>query len=159
MPVPQGYAVASAQDAWAAAQDIGLPVVIKPRFGNHGRGISAISTAAAGRAGLCGGPAEGAEVLCERHICGADHRLLVVGDRVVAAALREPAQVFGDGEATVVELVERVNRDPRRSDGHGTVLSLIKIDAIALAILAEQGTDADWSPRRVLGSCCAIPRT
>ena len=147
VPVPRGYAVASAQDAWAAAQDIGLPVVIKPRFGNHGRGISAdLNSRERVEQAYAAALAEGAEVLCERHICGADHRLLVVGDRVVAAALREPAQVFGDGEATVVELVERVNRDPRRSDGHGTVLSLIKIDAIALAILAEQGQTPDSVP-------------
>jgi cyanophycin synthetase len=147
VPVPRGYAVSSPEDAWAAAQEIGLPVVIKPRFGNHGRGISAdLNTRERVEQAFAAALAEGTEVLCERHIRGADHRLLVVGDRVVAAALREPAQVFGDGEATVAELVERVNRDPRRSDGHGTVLSFIKIDPIALAILAEQGQAPDSVP-------------
>ena len=112
-----------------------------------GAASAPISTAASGSSRPTRRPWRRAtEVLCERHIRGADHRLLVVGDRVVAAALREPAQVFGDGEATVAELVERVNRDPRRSDGHGTVLSLIKLDAIALAILAEQGQTPDSVP-------------
>ena len=160
VPVPRGHAVYSAEDAWATARDIGLPVVIKPRFGNHGRGISAdLNSRERVEQAYAAALAEGDEVLCERHIRGSDHRLLVVGDRVVAAALREPAQVFGDGAATVSELVEQVNRDPRRSDGHGTVLSLIKLDAIALAVLAEQGYAPDSVPAPGLESCCAIPRT
>ncbi len=147
VPVPRGHAVCSPEDAWDAAQEIGLPVVIKPRFGNHGRGISAdLNSRERVEQAFAAALTEGTEVLCERHIRGADHRLLVVGDRVVAAALREPAQVFGDGEATVSELVDRVNRDPRRSDGHGTVLSVIKIDDIALSVLAEQGYAPDEIP-------------
>ena len=68
-----------------------------------------------------------------RIIPGADYRLLVIGGRLVAAALREPAHVVGDGRSTITELVAEVNRDPRRSDGHATVLSFIKLDAVGLA--------------------------
>ena len=77
--------------------------------------------------------------MVEQFIPGADYRLLVIGDRLVAAALREPAQVVGDGRSTIRQLVEEVNRDPRRSDGHATVLSYIKLDAVGLDVLAEQG--------------------
>src|SRR5262249_55652921 len=77
---------------------------------------------------------------------GADYRLLVVGDRLVAAARREPAQVVGDGRRTIADLVALVNQDPHRSDGHGTVLSIIRLDAIALAVLAEQGCTLESVP-------------
>src|SRR5207247_1557636 len=88
-------------------------------------------------------------VLVETYAPGSDHRLLVIGDRLVAAAVREPAQVVGDGHSTIPELIAEVNRDPRRSDGHATVLSFIKLDAVALSVLAEQGYGRDcactWS--------------
>ena len=81
-------------------------------------------------------------MLVEKFAPGHDYRLLVVGDRVVAAARREPAQVLGDGVHTVAQLVEQANADPRRGEHHATVLSKIKLDAIALAVLADQGLHA-----------------
>jgi len=147
VPVPEGRPVSSPEEAWTAARSLGLPVVIKPRFGNHGRGISAnLRTQEGVEQAFAAALAESPEILCERHIPGADHRLLVVGERMVAAALREPAQVIGDGVASVAELVDRVNGDPRRSDGHATVLSLIKLDAIGLTVLLEQGYTPDSIP-------------
>src|SRR5262249_36154769 len=89
---------------------------------------------------------EGEGVMVERHLVGEDYRLLVVGGRLVAAALREPAHVVGDGRSTVAELIEVVNRDPRRSDGHGTVLTRIRLDDIARAVLAEQGSGPEAAP-------------
>jgi len=147
VPVPEGRPVSSPGDAWAAAQTLGLPVVIKPRFGNHGRGISAnLRTQEGVEKAFSAALAESPDILCEHHIRGSDHRLLVVGERVAAAALREPAQVIGDGVASLAELVDRANGDPRRSEGHATVLSLIKLDVIGLAVLAEQGYTPDSIP-------------
>jgi cyanophycin synthetase len=65
--------------------------------------------------------------------------VLVIGGRVVAASRRDPAQVTGDGRHTIAELVEIVNRDPRRGDDHATVLSKLVLDPIALQVLDEQG--------------------
>ncbi len=147
VPVPEGRPVDSAGDAWALAQELRGPVVIKPRFGNHGRGVTAnLRTREQVEQAYAAAREEGSSIVCERYVQGQDHRLLVVGDRLVAAALREPAQVVGDGRSTIGELVAQVNLDPRRSDGHATSLSLIKLDAIALAVLAEQGLDADAIP-------------
>ena len=89
---------------------------------------------------------ESESVLVEKFIPGHDYRLLVVGDRVVAAARREPAQVLGDGMHTVAQLVDQVNADPRRGEHHATVLSKIKLDAIALAVLADQGFTPESVP-------------
>jgi cyanophycin synthetase len=140
VPVPKGRPVQDADDAWAAAEELGLPVVVKPRDGNQGRGVATnLTTREQVREAYAGARAEGEQVLVEQFIPGADYRLLVIGGKLVAAALREPAHIIGDGCRTVHELVEEVNRDPRRSDGHATALSFIRLDPIGLAVLAEQG--------------------
>jgi cyanophycin synthetase len=147
VPVPEGRPVADAEDAWLAAQEIGPPVVVKPRDGNHGRGVATnLTTREQVVRAYAAARAEGESVMVERFIPGSDYRVLVVGDRVVAAALREPAQVFGNGRSTIAELIEEVNRDPRRSDGHATVLSRIKLDAVSLAVLAEQNQTPESVP-------------
>lgn len=147
VPVPMGRPVADAEDAWNAAVDLGLPVVVKPQYGNHGRGVATnlgsrdqvLKAYAAARE-------ESRYVMVEQFIEGLDHRLLVIGGRLIAAAIRQPAHVVGDGRSTIAQLVEEVNRDPRRSDGHSTVLSFIKLDTIGMEVLAEQGYTADSIP-------------
>ncbi|MGE3805604.1 MAG: cyanophycin synthetase [Gemmataceae bacterium] len=140
VPVPTGRPVADEEDAWQAATELAVPVVVKPQYGNHGRGVATNLTSReqvlhAFRAAR----EEGSSILVETFAPGDDYRLLVVNGTLVAAACREPAQVIGDGRSTIEQLVEIVNRDPRRSDGHSTVLSFIKLDAIGLQVLAEQG--------------------
>jgi len=147
VPVPEGRSVADAEDAWAAAQELGGAVVVKPQFGNQGRGVATnLTTREQVLAAHAAARDESAHIIVEQFAPGADHRLLVVGGEVVAASRREPAHVVGDGIATVAQLVERVNRDPRRADGHATALSKIKLDAIARAVLAEHGYAVDAVP-------------
>jgi cyanophycin synthetase len=137
---PSGRPVKDADDAWAAANEIGAPVVVKPQDGNQGRGVATnLTTREQITAAFEAARKEGESVLVEKFAPGHDYRLLVVGDRVVAAARREPAHVLGDGIHTVTQLVEQVNADPRRGEHHATVLSKIKLDEIALAVLADQG--------------------
>jgi cyanophycin synthetase len=88
------------------------------------------------------------DIMVERYLPGNDFRLLVVGDKLVAAARRDPPQVIGDGVSTVRQLVDRVNLDPRRGNGHSTSLTKIRFDDIALASLAAQGYEADSVPPR-----------
>jgi cyanophycin synthetase len=148
VPVPEGRPVSDAQDAWRAAEELGPPVVVKPQYGNHGRGVATnLSTRDQVVSAYAAAREEGSSIIVEHFIPGSDYRLLVIGDRLVAAALREPAHVIGDGRSTITELVAEVNRDPRRSDGHATVLSFITLDAVGLAVLAEQGYTPDSVPR------------
>ncbi|KAF1049011.1 cyanophycin synthetase [Xylophilus sp.] len=139
VPVPLGRPAASPDDAWAAAQEIGLPVVLKPQDGNQGKGVTVNITDRAALDEAYRSAAEIGEVLVEKYLPGHDFRLLVVGDRLVAAARRDPPQVTGDGEHMVRELVDIVNSDPRRGEGHATSLTKIRFDDIAVARLTAQG--------------------
>ena len=147
VPVPQGRGVTDPDDAWAAAQEIGLPVVIKPKDGNQGKGVTVnVTTREQLDAGFKAASEFRDDILVERYLPGHDYRLLVIGDKMVAAARREPPQVIGDGQHTVRELVDTVNRDPRRGDGHATSLTKIRFDDIALGTLVQQGLNADSVP-------------
>ncbi|MEO8299706.1 MAG: cyanophycin synthetase, partial [Burkholderiales bacterium] len=150
VPVPEGQVVASPAEAWEAAQDIGLPVVVKPSDGNHGRGVSLeLSTQADIEAAFHIADAEGSEVIVERYIRGDEHRLLVVGGRVVAAARGETLWITGDGEASVAQLIDRqLNTDPRRGEAEEFPLEPIVLDrepAICL-LLERQGLSAEAVP-------------
>lgn len=117
VPVPEGQLVRSAEEAWAAALEIGVPVAIKPYNGNHGRGVSLdLHTQSDVHAAYAlAYQQEGGSVIVEQFIPGNEHRLLVVGKRVVAAARGETAWVVGDGVSTVTALVDQqLNSDPRR---------------------------------------------
>jgi len=149
VPVPLGRTVGSATEAWAAAQDIGLPVVVKPRDGNQGKGVAVnLRSREAVESAYAVAEPFGDEVMVERYLPGNDFRLLVVGDRLVAAARRDPPLVTGDGVHSVRELIEEVNRDPLRGEGHATSLTRIRLDDIALATLAVAGLGPDDVPER-----------
>jgi cyanophycin synthetase len=147
VPVPLGRPVTSLEDAWQAMQELGGRVVVKPLDGNQGKGVT-VNIATREQLELAYQAAReiSGRVLVERFIPGNDFRLLVVGNRLVAAARRDPPSVNGDGVHTVAQLVQQVNRDPRRSSGHATSLSFIKLDHIALARLALQGLKPDSVP-------------
>ncbi len=143
VPVPLGRPVESVDEAWAVAGEIGLPVVIKPQDGNQGKGVTVNITTREHLAIAYQAAEQYGDVMVEQYLPGSDYRLLVVGDRLVAASRRDPPQVIGDGQHTVRELVQIVNSDPRRGDGHATSLTRIRFDEIAVARLAMQGFSPD----------------
>ncbi|MFM8803665.1 MAG: cyanophycin synthetase, partial [Planctomycetia bacterium] len=146
IPVPEGRPVVDAADAWAVAEEIGAPVVVKPRYGNQGRGVSVDLSTREEVEKAWSVAREESTVVVERFVAGGDYRVLVVGGKVVAAARRHPPTVVGDGRSTVRQLVERVNEDPRRCCDHAGALSPVRIDEVALAVLAEQGLAPESVP-------------
>lgn len=149
VPVPKGCSASSAEDAWAAACEIGLPVVVKPQDGNQGKGVTMnVET----REHLICAYAAAAEyrdhVIIERCLPGHDFRMLVVGDKVIAAARRDPPHVIGDGEHSVRKLVHLINTDPRRGIGHATSLTRIRLDEPALTRLAAQQLTPESVPEK-----------
>ncbi|MGQ2979733.1 MAG: cyanophycin synthetase [Polaromonas sp.] len=148
VPVPTGRPVTDADDAWAVAQQIGLPVVVKPLDGNQGKGVTVNIVTRDHLDIAFRAAAEYGDVLVEKFLPGNDFRLLVVGNKLVAASRREPPQVLGDGLHTVRELVDIVNQDPRRGEGHATSLTRIRFDEIAVARLAVQDLTPESIPAR-----------
>lgn len=147
IPVPLGREVNDVEDAWLAACEIGVPVVIKPLDSNQGKGVTVnLVTAEQVKAAYMIAAEISDNVLVERYIPGHDYRMLVVGNKLVAAARREPPQVIGDGVQSIYELVEQINRDPMRGEGHVTSLTKIHLDEISIAHLAAQGLTAESIP-------------
>lgn len=127
VPVPEGRIVATLDDAWEAAEDIGLPVAVKPCDGNHGRGVSLdLKSREEVQAAFELASRHGNGVIVEQFIPGNEHRLLVVGKRVVAAARGEAAWVTGDGRSNIIELVaSQINMDPRRGTSEEFPLNVV----------------------------------
>jgi len=147
VPVPQGRAVNSVDEALQAMHELDGPVVVKPRDGNQGKGVTVNIQDEPGLMQAWEAARQiSSDIIIERYIPGDDYRLLVVDQRLIAAARRDPPFVIGDAVHTVRQLVDIVNQDPRRGDGHATPLTRIRFDAIALARLALQGLQADDIP-------------
>ena len=150
VPVPEGRIVDSPEDAWDAAEDIGLPVVVKPTDGNHGRGVSTeLMTREEVEAAFRLADDEGSEVIVERFVRGNEHRLLVVGGRLAAAARGETVSLVADGSSTIRKLIdEQINTDPRRGEAEEFPLEFVKIDETPSAQfeIARQGYTADSIP-------------
>lgn len=150
VPTPHGRIVKSPQEAWEAAEDIGLPVVVKPTDANHGRGVSLeLYEREDIEAAYHIADAEGSDVIVEKFIRGEEHRLLVVGGKLAAAARGESLWVVGDGKANIVELIDtQLNSDPRRGEEEEFPLETIRLErepAIQL-LLQRQGLSGDSIP-------------
>ena len=153
VPVPMGRPAHSVEEAWTIAQEVGLPVVVKPQDGNQGKGVSVNITDRAAFDAAYATAVRYGVVMVEKFLPGHDYRLLVVGNKLVAASRREPPLVVGDGKHTVRQLVDQVNADPRRGTGHSTSLTKIRFDDIAIGRLREQNLEPESVPvkgRRVI---------
>jgi cyanophycin synthetase len=150
VPVPEGRMVESPSDAWEAAQDIGLPVVVKPYDGNHARGVfTNLSNQSEIEKAYEDALKEGSGVMVERFIPGNEHRLLVVGKKVVAAAKGESAWAKGDGVRTIRQLIEEeINTDPRRGDAEILPLSPVVFDTKLELELSRQKLSLDSVPAK-----------
>jgi len=147
LPVPRQRLVQRASDAVAAADRIGYPVVVKPFNANHGRGISIhLSTPEQVEKAFEVAREHSRSVIVESFITGEDHRMLVINGELVAVSKRVPGHVVGDGKRTIEELVEEVNRDPRRGIGHEKVLTRLTFDHQAETMLARKGYTKETVP-------------
>ena len=160
VPVPEGRTVESAEAAWDAAEDIGLPVVVKPSDGNHARGVSLnLKTREEVMQAFVAAEAEGSEVIVESFIPGQEHRLLVVGGKVAAATRGEIIRVGGDGKSTIAQLIEtQVNTDPRRGEEETLPLETLRVDDPVLLLLLQRQS---LTPQSVLprGQSAVVQRT
>jgi cyanophycin synthetase len=140
IPVPQGALVDSEFLLWKAVKQLGFPLTIKPRDGNHGRAVTTNITdnETAFEAYMKAGKFS-SSVIVEPYISGNDYRVLVVNHKVVAAARRIPAMVIGDGVSTIEILVNKENSNPLRGSGHNKSLTFIEIDDTSISLLKRSG--------------------
>ena len=149
LPATRHVTVRSFQEAVRAAGTIGYPLVVKPEVGSNGRGVTiGVAHEDGLRAAFNAAQAVHARVLIERFIPGDDHRMLVIGGRLVATARRMAAHVVGDGTCTVAQLVARTNQDPRRARGVLAPLKAIRLDQGARAVLKAAGLAPESVPRQ-----------
>jgi cyanophycin synthetase len=144
IPTPEGALAESFEEAARVVENLGFPVAVKPEVGNHGRGITArvtdlkeLESAFASARKIC------SSVIVERSLTGFDFRALVIDGSLVAAALREPAYVVGDGTSSIRQLIDEINNDPRRGVGHERVLTAIIVNDMTERLLSFQGYQID----------------
>ncbi|MFN3342343.1 MAG: cyanophycin synthetase, partial [Flavobacteriales bacterium] len=149
IPVAAGDICVDEEDLEATIQRIGYPIVIKPLDGNHGKGASInVKTWEVALEGLAHARKYSRRVIVERFITGFDFRVLVIDNKVVAAAQRIPAHVTGDGKHNISQLIEIVNKDPRRGYGHENVLTEITVDRDTEELLLKNNQTLDSVPAK-----------
>lgn len=148
IPVPQGRVVPDAETAWTVAQELGFPVVVKPEDGNRGRGVFInLFTEPEVKMAYEQARVEGSGVLVERYIAGKEHRLLVVGGKLLAAARGDAVVVVGDGQHSIRQLIDQqINIAPHRGNLESYTLNLVNVDAAVEIELARQGMQAETIP-------------
>ncbi|HEX8355901.1 MAG TPA: cyanophycin synthetase, partial [Segetibacter sp.] len=140
IPVPRGGIVCNQNELKDLIDELGYPVVIKPRDGNQGKGATTdINTWDEAVAAFNVAQKYSRSVICEKFIAGDDYRALVINYKFVAAAMRKPAAVTGDGVNTIEQLIEITNNDVRRGNGHENVMTKIKLDDATLQLLSKKG--------------------
>ena len=149
IPVAKGDICIDEKDLKYTIDRIGYPIVLKPLDGNHGKGASInVKTWEDALAGMEFAKKYGRKVIVEKFITGHDFRILVIDNKMVAAAQRVPANVVGDGKNTISALIEETNKDPRRGYGHENVLTEITVDRDTTDLLEKRGYTLDTIPAK-----------
>jgi cyanophycin synthetase len=139
IPVAKGVCISNPDDLEDAVKSVGFPLVFKPLDGNHGKGASiGVKTMEEAVEAFAHAKKYSRKIIIEKFITGYDFRVLVINNRFIAAALREPAHVIGDGKSTIQQLIDKENLDPRRGYGHENVLTEISVDRETLEQLAKK---------------------
>ncbi|WP_061936534.1 N-acetylglutaminylglutamine synthetase [Aureimonas sp. AU22] len=130
-------------------------VVVKPARGEQGRGIAVgLETMEAVRTAIETARRECERVLIEACFTGEDLRLVVIDFRLVAAAIRRPPCIVGDGRSTARELIERLSR--RRAAATGGE-SKVPLDAETERTL--RGAGYGWDDTIPEGTNVTVRRT
>ncbi len=149
IPVASGGICVDEEDLENVIKKIGFPIVIKPLDGNHGKGASInVKNMDDAKAGLAHAKNYSRRVIVEKFITGFDFRVLVIDNKLVAAALREPAHVKGDGTHSIQQLIDETNKDPRRGYGHENVLTEISVDRDTTDLLTKKGYTLETIPAK-----------
>lgn len=99
-------------DIVSYANQLGYPLVLKPTGGDRGKGVIANiknETEMNQAIDYVRHRLKYKKVIVEKFFQGEDHRLYVVGNKVIGVVKRIPASVIGNGKDTITELLEKKN--------------------------------------------------
>ncbi len=148
IPVPYGKVVFTEISAVMAANDIGMPVVVKPFNANQGKGVRInLNTEEQVKSAFLEASKYSSGIIIEKYVQGNDYRILVVNGEVRAVSHRLPAMVIGDGVHTIRQLVDTVNQDPRRGVEHEKSLTKLRLAETELNVLESKGLTPDYVPK------------
>lgn len=148
IPVASGSICVDEEDLAACIKKIGYPIVLKPLDGNHGKGASInVTNWEDAVAGLGYAQKYSRRVIVEKFITGFDFRVLIIDNKLVAAAKRVPAHVVGNGKDSIQQLIDITNQDPRRGYGHENVLTEIDVDRDTLDLLEKLNYTTESVPK------------
>jgi cyanophycin synthetase len=149
IPVANGGICVDEEDLTDVIKKIGYPIVIKPLDGNHGKGASInVKKWEDAVEGLAYAKKYSHRVIVEKFITGYDFRVLVIDNKLVAAAKREPAHIKGDGIQTIQQLIDETNLDPKRGYGHENVLTQIDVDRDTTDLLEKLNYTLETVPKK-----------
>ena len=147
IPVAKGVTASTLDDVHEAIRKVGFPLVFKPLDGNHGKGATInVKNEEEAIAAFHYAKEYSRRIIVEKFITGHDFRVLVIDHKMVAAALRVPAHVKGDGSSTIQQLIDKENADPRRGYGHENVLTEITVDRDTEDLLEKKGYTLETVP-------------
>lgn len=147
VPVPSGTICSSEEQLKEAVEKYGYPLVVKPLNGNQGKGATInITSWDEMLPALAFAQKYSQNVIVEKYISGFDFRMLVINNKFVAAAKRVPANVTGNGIDSIEKLIAKVNKDPKRGNGHENMLTKIKVDHDLEGMLTKYGYTLETVP-------------
>ncbi len=149
IPVAKGKKVFNIIGLLKEAESIGYPVVLKPQYGNKGKGVilnikSENELVKSYNRIL----KKTKDIIIEKYILGNDYRVCVVGDKVVAVSMRIAPFVIGNGKNNVKHLIDELNTNPLRGEDHEKPLTTVKFDEDLYNCLLKQEISLEYIPEK-----------
>lgn len=140
IPVAKGKRVTNIKNLINYANEIGYPVVLKPQFGNKGKGIKLnIKDNKELIEKYKDILKEYNDIIIEKYHKGDDYRVCVVNYKVVAVSKRIPPFIIGDGISSINGLINKLNENSLRGEDHEKPLTKVKIDDETIRVIRNQG--------------------
>ena len=149
LPVPKGKVVRSLKDIFKVAETLKFPLVIKPLCGRQGQGVITNIKDKDELFNVVNCMDKHVkEFILEKYYEGHDYRLLVIDGKLIAASLRLPPFVIGNGHDSIRRLIEIENKNPLRGKGHEKPMTKIPFNYTVTCFLEKFGLHLNSVPAK-----------
>ncbi len=146
LPVPEGCVISNEEELLQEAEHLGYPLVLKPINGRQGQGVSTNIQSKEELLSAFTQQKNVDKLILERYYPGDDYRFTVVNGELIAASLRLPPYVIGNGKDSIRALIEEENKNPLRGEGHEKPMTKIPVNESVCQYLNQAGLDLDSVP-------------